>query len=87
MNRRSFLGALGVFAILPGAGRVWRAVREPALTFRANTIGVVPTLETFGPPMSGDPLRLLRAFFEGVYAEKGGHRFRIRDGLLVPIPA
>jgi len=29
MNRRSFLGALGVFSILPGAGRVWRAVRPP----------------------------------------------------------
>lgn len=29
MNRRSFLGALGVFSILPGAGRVWKAVRVP----------------------------------------------------------
>lgn len=27
MNRRAFLGTLGVFSILPGAGRVWRAVR------------------------------------------------------------
>ena len=27
MNRRAFLGTLGVFSILPGAGRVRRAVR------------------------------------------------------------
>lgn len=27
MNRRAFLGTLGVFSILPGAGRVWRAIR------------------------------------------------------------
>ena len=29
-NRRAFLGTLGLFSILPGAGRVWRAVRAPA---------------------------------------------------------
>ena len=27
MNRRAFLGTLGVFSILPGAGRVWWAIR------------------------------------------------------------
>jgi hypothetical protein len=40
MNRRSFIGALGVFAILPGAGRVWRAVREPE--YRCILIGPMP---------------------------------------------
>lgn len=29
-NRRAFLGTLGLFSILPGAGRVWRATRAPA---------------------------------------------------------
>lgn len=30
MNKRTFLRTLGLFSILPGAGRVWKAVRaEP----------------------------------------------------------
>lgn len=32
MNKRTFLRTLGLFSILPGAGRVWKAVRaEPQL--------------------------------------------------------
>lgn len=27
MNRRAFLGTIGAFSILPGAGRIWRAVK------------------------------------------------------------
>lgn len=29
MNKRTFLRTLGLFTILPGAGRVWKAVRVP----------------------------------------------------------
>lgn len=30
-SRRAFLGTLGLFSILPGAGRVWKAVRADPL--------------------------------------------------------
>lgn len=37
MNRRGFLGTLGSalagFTILPGAGRIWKATREPVSFF------------------------------------------------------
>lgn len=35
MNKRTFLRTLGLFSILPGAGRVWKAVRaEPTCEIR-----------------------------------------------------
>lgn len=48
MNRRSFLGALGVFSILPGAGRVWRAMRPapkliPFWTLTQRNLRIVDT--------------------------------------------
>ena len=37
MNRRQFINGIGAFFILPGAGRIWRAVApEPALTCLIN---------------------------------------------------
>lgn len=51
MTRRSFLtnlGALGLFTILPGAGRVWRAERPPVLSMQEQWIRAL----FYGEPLS-----------------------------------
>ena len=52
MNRRKFLtniGKLGVFTILPGAGRVWKAERKPfpIQLFRSPQFHYIPTFADF----------------------------------------
>lgn len=86
MNRRSFLGTLGVFSILPGAGRVWRAMR-PVPEYRCILIGPTPKTTLTSLPWPEDLQQLANAFFDGGYAHKDGRWFRIRNGVLVPIPA
>ena len=58
MNRRQFLRGVGAFMILPGAGRVWKAVASPpptVIAYKANALGIIPQLYDLkrcrvGPP-------------------------------------
>jgi len=60
-NRRAFLGTLGLFSILPGAGRVWKAIRaDPAGP--TPVVWTIPEEPTTGastspsaPPTDGPP--------------------------------
>jgi len=73
MNRRAFLGTLGVFSILPGAGRVWRAVRNPEPVFSFVCLGY--------------PIEITGALPTGAYfvekLAKGGYLWHWRD--LTPV--
>jgi len=50
MNRRSFvrkLAGIGLFTILPGAGRIWKAERQSPYQWLPNTViqvGPVPKI-------------------------------------------
>lgn len=59
MNRRAFLGTLGVFSILPGSGRVWRAVR-PAPWYFVSGFSNVNDYERF---CSAEPLAYTHGWF------------------------
>lgn len=47
LNRRSFLSGLGLFTILPSAGRIWKALRPEPETFLVSAVDLRSDYERF----------------------------------------
>lgn len=47
LNRRSFLSGLGLFTILPSAGRIWKALRSEPETFLVSAVDLCSDYERY----------------------------------------